>query len=143
MTHTTRIHISGDPVACPRPRVTKTGRTYYPARYDAWRRAAALEVRAQLAGADPLRGPVVLEVVIVHPRPKRAPRGLKAWWGPGRVVKATRPDIDNGAKAVLDALDAGGLLSDDGQVVALTVCEWYAAEDEDSGVSVTARLMSP
>jgi crossover junction endodeoxyribonuclease RusA len=134
--------VLGAPVACSRPRVTGR-RSYYPAAYDGWRRAAAVLLRAQHEGRDPIQGPVTVEVVAIHPRPRRCPAGLRAWWGPGRVVKATRPDIDNIVKAALDALDAAGVLADDGQVVRLVAQDWYAAEDEDPAVVVRVWEVSP
>lgn len=131
--------ILGEPVACPRPRVAQGGRrTYYPARYETWRTLAVLSLRAQIDGG-PLLGPLAVEIEAVHARPRSCPKGHKPWWGPGRVFKATRPDADNIAKAVLDALDAAGWLADDGQVVDLRVRQWYAAEGEDAGIALAVR----
>lgn len=101
-----RLVIPGRPVPASRPRVAR-GHAYYPKRYAEWLELASWQVRAS---AKRVEGPVRLvvvfrrdcvEVEVLPGRPR--PSGL-------------RFDLDNGIKAVGDALQAGGVLADDVQV---------------------------
>ena len=97
--------VPGDPVPQPRPRVSTRGgfaRAYVPAKHPvhAYRQAVALA--AKLAGLGTITQPIQVCVVSVFERPKSHVTGRG-------VVKATAPrvpraDVDNIAKAVLDAL---------------------------------------
>jgi Holliday junction resolvase RusA-like endonuclease len=42
------------------------------------------------------------------------------------VEKATRPDLDNLAKGVLDCMVDAGVLKDDGQISRLTLAKYYS-----------------
>ena len=97
-----------------RPRVSAT-HTYMPRAYVAWKRAAV----AVLAEAGLMRhdGPVAVELMVVIGRPLVPP--LRA--GSGRRPHVGRPDVDNVAKGVLDALTEAGVLIDDKQVAELVV----------------------
>jgi Holliday junction resolvase RusA-like endonuclease len=108
-----RLVIPGRPVPASRPRVTK-GHAYYPKRYADWLEAAAWQARSR---CKPVDGAVAVSVVVrrdsieveIVPSKVQRPSGL-------------RGDLDNyGAKAVLDALQKGGVLVNDSQVTELTV----------------------
>ena len=115
--------VLGDPVPQPRPRVSTRGgfaRAYVPAKHPvhAYRQAVALS--AKLAGLGTITEPIQVCVVSVFERPKSHVTGRG-------VVKATaprvpRPDVDNIAKAVLDAL---GDFFDDTLVESLQVSKSY------------------
>jgi Holliday junction resolvase RusA-like endonuclease len=115
--------VPGDPVPQPRPRVSTRGgfaRAYVPAKHPvhAYRQAVALA--AKLAGLGTITEPIQVCVVSVFERPKSHVTGRG-------VVKATaprvpRPDVDNIAKAVLDAL---GDFFDDTLVESLQVSKSY------------------
>ena len=115
--------VPGEPVPQPRPRVSTQGgfaRAYVPAKHPvhAYRQAVALS--AKLAGLGTINEPIQVCVVSVFERPKSHVTGRG-------VVKATaprvpRPDVDNIAKAVLDAL---GDFFDDTLVESLQVSKSY------------------
>ena len=115
--------VPGDPVPQPRPRVSTRGgfaRAYVPATHPvhAYRQAVALA--AKLAGLGTITEPIQVCVVSVFERPKSHTTGRG-------VVKATAPrlpmpDVDNLAKAVLDAL---GDFFDDTLVESLQVSKSY------------------
>ena len=115
--------VAGEPVPQPRPRVSTRGgfaRAYVPAKHPvhAYRQAVALA--AKLAGLGTITEPIQVCVVSVFERPKSHVTGRG-------VVKATaprvpRPDVDNIAKAVLDAL---GDFFDDTLVESLQVSKSY------------------
>ena len=115
--------VPGEPVPQPRPRVSTRGgfaRAYVPAKHPvhAYRQAVALA--AKLAGLGTITEPIQVCVVSVFERPKSHTTGRG-------VVKATapqvpRPDVDNIAKAVLDAL---GDFFDDTLVESLQVSKSF------------------
>ena len=115
--------VPGDPVPQPRPQVSTRGgfaRAYVPAKHPvhAYRQAVALA--AKLVGLGTITEPIQVCVVLVFERPKSHTTGRG-------VVKATaprlpKPDVDNLAKAVLDAL---GDFFDDTLVESLQVSKSY------------------
>jgi len=134
-----RFEIPGDPVAKARPRVVRVGpftRAFTPDR--TVRFEDSVRLHAQAAGAKCLSGAVALEVEAVWPMKgqprKRVPRPSSP--------KTTRPDLDNVAKAVLDALN-GVAYFDDGQVCELHVTKRHAAQGEPARTIVTVRALHP
>ena len=115
--------VPGEPVPQPRPRVSTQGgfaRAYVPAKHPvhAYRQAVALA--AKLAGLGTITEPIQVCVVSVFERPKSHVTGrgvLKA-----AAPRVPRPDVDNIAKAVLDAL---GDFFDDTLVKSLQVSKSY------------------
>ena len=97
--------IPGEPVPQPRARVSTRGgfaHAYVPAEHPVHAYRQAVAIAAKTAGLGTITEPIQVCVVSVFQRPKShvTARG---------VVKATaprlpRPDVDNLAKAVLDAL---------------------------------------
>ena len=119
--------VPGDPVPQPRPRVSTRGgfaRAYVPQKHPvhAYRRAIAFE--AMKAGATPGRGlvNVVIEAVFVRPNYHKTKKGVKA-----TAPHTPRQDVDNVAKAVLDALN-GVAWVDDTQVRRLVIEKSYGPE---------------
>ena len=115
--------VPGDPVPQPRPRVSTRGgfaRAYVPAKHPVHAYRQAVVLAAKLAGLGTITEPIQVCVVSVFERPKSHVTGRG-------VVKATaqrvpRPDVDNIAKAVLDAL---GDFFDDTLVESLQVSKSY------------------
>ena len=119
--------VPGDPVPQPRPRVSTRGgfaRAYVPQKHPvhAYRRAIAFE--AMKAGATPGRGlvNVVIEAVFVRPKYHKTKKGVKV-----TAPEIPRQDVDNVAKAVLDALN-GIAWVDDTQVARLVIEKSYGDE---------------
>ena len=119
--------VPGDPVPQPRPRVSTRGgfaRAYVPQKHPvhAYRRAIAFE--AAKAGATPGRGlvNVVIEAVFVRPKYHKTKKGVKV-----TAPEIPRQDVDNVAKAVLDALN-GIAWVDDTQVRRLVIEKSYGPE---------------
>ena len=115
--------VPGEPVPQPRPRVSTRGgfaRAYVPAKHPVHSYRQAVALAAKLAGLGTITEPIQVCVVSVFERPKSHVTGRG-------VVKATaprlpRPDVDNLAKAVLDAL---GDFFDDTLVESLQVSKSY------------------
>jgi len=116
------FEVPGVPVPKARPRVTRAGITYTP------RATLSYEalVRHCYATAYPGRQPydakvaLALHIEALFPLPASAPRRLRTHLeNGGRLPMATRPDLDNLVKAVLDALNRIAW-ADDGQVAEIT-----------------------
>lgn len=118
-----------EPVPASRPRVTRWG-TYYAKTYKNWMEAAAEVIPAGVLTADKPTGmdkrtPLV---VFVHSISTKA-----------RTSKLTYPryDVDNAAKAVLDAITkAGGWWYDDDQVLQLVSTKRFALKGESAHTEV-------
>lgn len=123
--------VFGEPKGQPRPRAfaRRVGNKYVARVFDAgtaegWKSAVALAAKP-FAPAAPISGPVRVDLVFCFARPKSHFKGNN----PERELRETaphrhcsKPDIDNLAKAVLDALTQLGVFwRDDSQV-----CEIYA-----------------
>lgn len=129
--------IPGQPFGKPAVARDRQGNRYRPREVTAFYRAVSWLVRGPSSGWDrePLLAPVVT-ITAVKARPQRKPRGYPLPWLRGRVPCLAKPDADNVAKSILDALTVGGVFEDDQRVAALTVSTWYAAEGEDPHTAV-------
>ena len=119
------FRILGQPVPKGRPRLGRK-QTYTPARTRAYGGSVATQTRAAMRYAK-LRGaaaglPVAIELDIVFQRRSDLFRRADP---DGRIPKATRPDLDNVAKSVMDGLQVAELFVDDGQVAVLVVRKWW------------------
>ena len=119
---TVRVTIPGPPVPKPRPRVAR-GRAYTPPRYAAWERGARLLAAASLPWGVLLTVPVRVVCDFYMPIPKSWPAARRAHPG----LPEGKPDVDNLAKAALDAMN-GTVFVDDAQVVDLSCRKRYSSE---------------
>lgn len=115
--------------------------------------AASLLASARASsGWKTLDGPIRLTVVFVRKRPgsrirKTKSRGrfelcpLDVWKAGARIPCHTLPDLDNYAKATLDAISKAGLWHDDGQVADLTLRKFYAARGESPSVEIRLEAL--
>jgi len=133
-----RLWISGEPVPQPRHRVTSIGgfaRTYLPSKHPirAWKQEIALRGRGAFRCID---GPLEVSLLFYLPRPKTKWRKTK----PNDVgPHCSRPDADNLAKAVCDALN-GVAWHDDGQVSRLLVAKMICGDEQrEPGVLIEIK----
>lgn len=118
--------VLGEPVPQPRPRVSTRGgfaRAYVPAKHSVHAYRHAIQVAAIDAGLRNDSGPVsvVIEAVWARPKSHMTKKGVKP-----DAPQLPRPDVDNVAKAVLDAI--GPILGDDSKVARLVVEKSYGPE---------------
>jgi len=118
--------VPGDPVPQPRVRVSTRGgfaRAYVPSKHPVHDYRTQLAVAARLAGLTPTGEPldVVIDAVFERPKSHLLKKGVKA-----TAPKLPRPDVDNVAKAVLDALQ--DVMGDDSLVARLVVEKSWGAE---------------
>lgn len=118
--------VPGDPVPQPRPRVSTRGgfaRAYVPSKHPVHDYRASLAAAARDAGlgttGEPLN--VVIDAVFVRPKSHLRKSGVKP-----DAPRLPRPDVDNIAKAVLDALQ--DVMGDDTHVARLVVEKSYGTE---------------
>lgn len=138
-----KFFVHGLPKAQPRPRACVRGN--HASVYDAgtandWKYSVARTAREN-APEKPFSGPVALFITIYLPRPKSHFHTGKKRGGELRrdapIYCTTKPDVDNYAKAIMDALtDSGVVWMDDAQVVDVNVRKLYASGDIGAKVCV-------
>jgi Holliday junction resolvase RusA-like endonuclease len=108
-----------------RARHTRTGRTYKaPNQKDNERTIEALLIEHR--PPEPMAGPLSVEIVAHLPIPKSKPKRWQAEAQAGEQWPVKKPDVDNLAKQLLDAMTRLRFWSDDVQVCALTVIKRYS-----------------
>ena len=118
--------VPGDPVPQPRPRVSTRGgfaRAYVPAKHPVHEYRTQIAAAARDAGLTETGEPlsVVIDAVFARPKSHLRKSGVKP-----DAPKLPRPDVDNLAKAVLDALQ--DVVGDDTNVARLVVEKSYGME---------------
>lgn len=122
-----QFFVAGEPKGQPRPRAFARGgrvRVYDPGTAEGWKGQVALAAREYLP-ASPVDTAVVIHLRFYLPRPRGhfAKAGLKST---APECHTSKPDVDNLAKAVLDALVGIGFLHDDRLVRFLLITKDYA-----------------
>lgn len=107
-----------EPMPCPRPRVALRGRipvAYYPAEYTKWKERVKALIASHL-DSGVIVGTLAVSAIFVATKPKTS------------KLPAPRWDVDNAAKAVMDAMTAAGVWEDDAQVVRLEAEKRWGTE---------------
>lgn len=128
-----RFLVQGEPKPQPRPRAfaRKMASGHFAARVfdagtaEAWKSQVAAASQPFLP-PSPYTGALCVTLVFDLPRPKGHYTTKGALTSSAPAHPTGRNDVDNLAKAVLDALTQIGLWQDDGQVVQLSVAKQYA-----------------
>lgn len=131
--HIITFVVPGKPIGKGRPRFSRSGHAYTPdqtkrAEMEVARRASDAMVEA---GRDPVEGPCCVHLVARWPIPgswSKAKREAALC----QEITPGKPDLDNIAKLILDAMN-GVVYQDDAQVVVLSVTKCYS---DDPGVTV-------
>lgn len=124
--------VYGLPAATPRPRRSNTGGVYMPKTAEPWKVLVAAALARELSGA-PVSGAVAVQITFLFGRTKRLQRESSK---DGRIPHASKPDIDNLVKAVMDAATFAGVWTDDALVADLFVQKRYAGKHEQPGAIV-------
>lgn len=136
---TYRVHVPAKPVAKGRARANpKTGVHYTPKQTtvaEAWVRLCCV----QQVGTPRVPGPIAVRVTFTMPIPKGLNRQKQSDARSGRMLPTSKPDWDNLAKLVSDALN-GVAWSDDAHVASARVLKRYG---EDPGTTIEWRTMTP
>jgi Holliday junction resolvase RusA-like endonuclease len=131
------IFIPGVPVGKGRPRMTRGGIAYTPARTRAAERRIAAALAAARLVVTPLEGPLDVMLDFRLPVPQSWPVKRREMALNGVLSATTRPDLDNLIKLVYDACN-GRLWEDDKQIVSATAKKRYAASP---GVHIMVRCL--
>ena len=116
--------IYGEPVAKGRPRFTKQGRTYTPAKTKKYEDEVRMMAKAAMGSSEPLETPVSVFIHITLPIPqsyskKRSEDCLNGFERPTK-----RPDLTNIIKSIEDGMN-GIVYKDDSQIVSLHSTKVY------------------
>lgn len=128
---TLRLSLDIDPMPAPRPRARAfmvKGKPivsmYHPKEYTEWQKAVVEAINDELDWAvmnDPkaeyhFSGPLTVGIIVSKTRPKTT------------KLSAPKPDVDNFAKGILDAMTKAGVWKDDSQVEFLAVKKQWSDE---------------
>ena len=117
-----KIVIPIPPVSKSRPRFAN-GHAYTPKKTREYEEA--VRNIAKSAIISPLQGEIRLAIDFYMSIPNSWSKAKKQQAMIGEIRPATRPDIDNLCKAIMDALNGGVGYDDDSQIVELHLREWY------------------
>ncbi len=132
------FRVYGLPKGQPRPRAFSrngSARVYDPGTAEGWKSQIAEAARPYLP-TTPLEGPLTVRLDLWFPRPKAHFKG-KTLRADAPTWCEKKPDADNLAKAVLDAMTTLGFWGDDAQVVCLWAMKRYVTTVHNApGVNV-------
>lgn len=117
--------VDGEPQGKARPRFTRGGRAYTPKKTVEYERAIKSAFLA--AGGTLTNLPVTVSINAYYKIPASATKKKTAQMMSGEILPTKKPDTDNIAKAVCDALN-GVAYHDDAQVCILHVKKIYSTE---------------
>ena len=142
MTFMTMFMVYGEPVGKGRPRFAKRGNfvsTYTPQKTKTYEDEIRMMARAAMGSSEPLDTPVTVAIYIRVGIPASYSKQKRKDALAGTIKPTKKPDLDNIAKAFLDAMNEIVYL-DDKQVVGLHVTKVYA-ETPAVEVMVTEDLI--
>jgi Holliday junction resolvase RusA-like endonuclease len=121
-----QITLVGEPKGKGRPRFTRLGRAYTPAKTRSYEAALRYAAQEAMDGRPPFEGPLRLEVTAWLPIPTSWSGKKQKQAAAGELRPTTRPDFDNYLKA-LDALNEV-VWRDDAQVVTQSFAKFYSVQ---------------
>ena len=128
MTFIVHFRVDINPVAKGRPRYAKRGNfvsTYTPTKTRVYEEIIKDHAVLAMGSSEPLESPVRVNLEFGMPIPKSTPKKLLENHLNGSVKHTKKPDVDNLAKAILDAMNEVVYL-DDNQITRLTIEKKYS-----------------
>jgi Holliday junction resolvase RusA-like endonuclease len=119
------LTIPGEPVAKGRPRMMKSGIAFTPTKTRNYETLVKELYIIENRDKPMLEGQLSASIYAYFTIPKSASKKNREKMLEWEIRPTKRPDLDNIAKAVLDALN-GLAYQDDSQIVALEVCKYYS-----------------
>lgn len=118
--------VKGEPKGKGRPRFTKSGHVYTPNTTSSYETLVGLSYRNSAKGYK-FTSPVRVTIRAYHKPPKGKSKAVVEDMLNSRILPTKKPDADNVAKIVLDALNKVAWV-DDTQVVEMMVIKRYSEE---------------
>ena len=138
MTFMVHFEIEITPVAKGRPRYAKRGnfvQTYTPKKTVDYEDVIRENAKLAMGSSEPLETPLNVLLMFGMPIPSSTPKKALEGYLNGSVRHIKKPDLDNLAKAVLDAMN-GVVYLDDNQICRLTIEKKY---DVVPKISISVR----
>lgn len=124
------VTVGGVPVPQGSMRVFGKCVTHSNPKLKGWRKSiVAAILDTQSLPYEPLSGPVYAYLIFLLPRPKTVKRDRPS----------VKPDLDKLVRAVFDACEKAGAISEDSQVVELQAVKRYAGGNESPGLTLLLR----
>lgn len=114
--------VPGEPVGKGRPKFTRTGHAYTPEKTRYYEQV--VQMAARLKMQRPFDGAVRIAICANYAIPKKTGKTARLKMIEGIMRPLKKPDVDNIAKIILDALN-GIAYHDDKQVVEMHVAKFY------------------
>ena len=127
MTFMVHFEIEITPVAKGRPRYARRGnfvQTYTPTKTREYEDVIRENAKLAMGSSEPLETPLNVLLIFGMPIPSSTPKKALEGYLNGSVRHIKKPDLDNLAKAVLDAMN-GVVYLDDNQICRLTIEKNY------------------
>lgn len=122
-----RFEILGQPIAKQRPRVTRAGIAYTPAKTVNYEAVVRYTYQSKYAQREPFSGQIEASITAVFPIPKSYSKKKTEELLNGHNNYDKKPDCDNLAKIILDSLN-GIAYKDDSQVTVLHIRKEYGIQ---------------
>lgn len=120
--------VPGNPQGKSRPRFTKNGHTYTPQKtrdYENLIEKCCIKELNKI-GCDKFSGALLIDIKAFFSIPKSTTKAEREYMQNGYIFPLKKPDVDNIAKVVLDALN-GIAYDDDKQVQQVTCGKYYVS----------------
>lgn len=122
-----KFEILGQPIAKQRPRVTRAGIAYTPSKTVNYETVVKYTYQSLYGHREPILGRIEATITAVFPVPKSYSKKKTAELLNGHHNYDKKPDCDNLAKIILDALN-GIAYKDDSQVTVLHIVKEYGIQ---------------
>lgn len=121
-----------EPKSCPRPRVTKSGHSFMPKDYVDWKKrfieSTIIQLSEIVVDHITIDRPISLRCEFIFPRPQRLQHREIPSKG---LIHASKPDVDNCVKAVMDGLSDAQIYRDDNLVYEVRAKKEYCDRMDD------------
>lgn len=125
------IIINKEPIACPRPRITRFG-SYYPKKYQDYKdylKYYLTSLNLEKFENKPLYLKIVFNIKIPESFSKKKKLELNGTY----VIK--KPDIDNYLKSVMDGMN-DIIYKDDSQIVSINIIKKYVIDNANTEIEI-------
>ena len=122
------VVINGKPQGKGRPRFTMQGHAYTPERTVLYENLIKTEYERQCGHKFEDDAALAMKIQVVYSPPRSATKKMREEMLAGKRLPTKKPDVDNIAKVVCDALN-GVAYRDDVQITELSVSKRYGPED--------------